>query len=251
MRACVGAANVSEKLTRMILPPGEKWRQFELRALGLRDFARVREDAPLYPFALARFAKLLVVDFDQVKELSPAAREHLLGAASEAWSGGACSRALPDGRKIIILNPKHGRARRNATLMEEICHVFLGHEPNRLAIATTAARGRTAARDYEQADEEAAYGTGAAALVPFEFLRRFVLQGKSASEIAKHFRVSRQLVEYRLKVTRLWSVYQGSHTQITQTRKALRRNTVRFRQGNSSGPACCSAGCCRVRVKWV
>ena len=81
------------------LPPGDKWRQFELNALGFRDFARVRNGAPLNPFRLAKFAGLLVVDFDQVKGLDSQAREHLLGAASEQWSGGACSVPLPDGRE--------------------------------------------------------------------------------------------------------------------------------------------------------
>jgi IrrE N-terminal-like domain len=202
---------------QLALPAGEKWRQYELRALGLRDFARVREDAPLNPFALARFAKLLVVDFDQVKGLSPESRQHLLGAGSEQWSGGASSRALPDGRKIIILNPQHGRARTNATLMEEICHVFLGHQPNRLAIMSADKGGRAAARDYKKADEEAAYAIGAAALVPFSALRRFVLQGRSATEIARHFRVSRALVHYRLKVTHLWSLYKSAHADHSNT----------------------------------
>jgi hypothetical protein len=193
------------------LPPGEKWRRYELWGLGLRDFAQVREDAPLNPFLLAGFANLLVVDFDQIEGLSAPARELLLGAATEEWSGGACSRALPDGRKIIILNPRHGRQRKHATLMEEICHVFLGHTPNRLAVVASSADGRATARDYERADEEAAYATGAAALVPFSTLRKFVLQGKPANEIAKHFRVSRDLVLYRLKVTKLWSLYKSAH----------------------------------------
>lgn len=194
-----------------LLPPGAKWRQYELRALGLRDFARARADAPLDPFALARFANLLVVEFEQIAGLSAEARDHLLGAAAAEWSGGACSRPLPDGSKIIILNPQHGRQRRNATLMEEICHVFLGHTPNRLAILSADQNGRAAARDYQKAEEDAAYGVGAAALVPFGSLRRFVLAGQTSTEIARHFRVSQQLVEYRLKVTRLWSLYKSAH----------------------------------------
>jgi len=195
------------------LPPGEKWRQYELRALGLRDFARAREDGPLNPFTLARFASLLVVDFDQIAGLSSEARELLLGSATNEWSGGACSRALPDGRKLIILNPRHARQRKNATLMEEICHVFLGHSPNRLAIVAASKGGRAVARDYKKSDEEAAYGIGAAALLPFSSLRKLVLQGNTAGEIAKRFRVSQQLVEYRLKVTRLWSLYKSAHPQ--------------------------------------
>ena len=189
------------------LPPGEKWRQYELQALGLRDFARVPPDLPLNPFALARFANLLVVNIEKLKDLSPQTRQHLLGAAADQWSGGATSRALPDGRKIVILNPTHGRARTNATLMEEICHVFLGHQANRLAIIANDEHGKTLARDYRKADEEAAYATGAAALVPYSSIRKLVLQGKEVSQMAKHFHVSRDLIEYRLKVTRLWKTY--------------------------------------------
>jgi len=196
-------------MTPLNLPPGDKWRRFELQALGFRDFAGVRPAAALDPFRLAKFANLLVVDFAQIKNLSKSTRDRLLGSASEEWSGGACSHALADGRRIVILNPNHGPARTNATLMEEISHVFLGHQPSRLKVLATKKNGRTVARDYRKADEEAAYATGAAALVPYAALRTIVLGGQRSSEIAKHFRVSRELVEYRLKVTRLWRLYQA------------------------------------------
>ena len=187
------------------LPPGEKWRRFEIKALGLRDFAHVPLDRPLDPFALAKFANLIVIGFDELTALSPETRAHLLGPAAEKWSGGACS--LPTGEKLVILNPGHGRARTNATLMEEICHVFLGHSPNRLSVVTHDEKGKVLARDYRRADEEEAYGVGAATLVPFVTLKKLTLSGRKAEEIARRFNVSRELVEYRLKVTRLWSDY--------------------------------------------
>jgi hypothetical protein len=186
---------------------------FELKAMGLRDFARLRTDAPLNPFDLARFANLFVVDIDRIEGLSSHSRKLLLGSASEEWSGGACSRPLPDGRRIVVLNPNHGPARTNATLMEEICHVFLGHSPNRLAVIADEEGGKTLARDYRKLDEEAAYAIGAAALVPYASLRRAVLEGKSSADVARHFRVSRDLIEYRLKVTRLWKTYKSAQLE--------------------------------------
>ena len=173
----------------------------------MRDFARVSGDRALNPFDLARFANLVVLRFEQIKGLSESAREHLLGPAVDKWSGGVCS--LPNGMKLVILNPTHGRARTNATLMEEICHVFLGHQPNRLSVVTKDERGKVMARDYRKTDEEEAYGVGAAALVPYRSLKRFLLKGKKCGEIAVHFRVSRELVEYRMKVTKLWSEYKA------------------------------------------
>lgn len=191
------------------LPPTRKGRQFEIRALALRDFAGLKsDDERLNPFELANYAKLLVASFEEIEPfLSIETKEHLLGDGSNKWSGGACSQALQDGRKLIILNPTHNKNRQNATLMEEICHVFLGHKPSRLAIQNVNKHGKPIARDYRVDDEEAAYSIGAAALVPFAALRRMVNQGKTSREIARHFNVSRELVEYRMKVSRLWETY--------------------------------------------
>lgn len=194
-----------------LFPPTEKRKQFEVRALGLREFAGVQPHEPLDPFALAQFAKLLIVDFDQIKGLSDESRAHLLGAAMDEWSGGACSRPLPNGWRIVILNPAHGIHRNRATLMEEVAHVFLGHQPNRLAVvvADKGHGARSLARDYNKSDEESAYAIGAAALVPYAALRRLVFDGRTAEQIARRFRVSRPLVEYRIKVTHLWPAYRA------------------------------------------
>jgi hypothetical protein len=203
-----------------LFPPTEKRKQYELRALALRDFAGVAPDEALDPFALAEFARLLVVDFEQIKGLSDESREHLLGAGTNEWSGGACSQPLPNGWRLVILNPAHGAHRNRATLMEEVSHVFLGHTANRLAVAVADGKkgsgNRVLARDYNKSDEEAAYAIGSAALVPYAALRQLVLDARTADQIARRFRVSRQLVEYRIKVTHLWSAYKslsGSRAQ--------------------------------------
>ncbi|MGH9819048.1 MAG: ImmA/IrrE family metallo-endopeptidase, partial [Pyrinomonadaceae bacterium] len=193
------------------LPPTQKGRHYELRASGLREFAGLRrDDQRLDPFKLAWYAKLLVAPFDAIEDLSEETRSHLLGDGKDMWSGGAASRMLPNGQKLIVLNPTHGKNRHSATLMEEVCHVFLGHKPSRLAIKNTNKQGKAIARDYNQEIEEEAYSTGAAALVPYSSLKRFVEAGKTSREIARHFGVSRALVEYRIKVSRLWDTYKES-----------------------------------------
>ena len=192
-----------------MLPPTRKGRNYEIKAIGLREFAGLRrDDERLNPFDLAKYAKLLVASFEQIEPfLTEETKQHLLSEGKDLWSGGASSQTLPDGRKLIILNPTHGENRQNATLMEEISHVFLGHRPSRLAIKSYNKEGKTIARDYRPEIEEEAYSVGAAALVPYSALRRFVLQGKTSREIARHFNVSRELVEYRMKVSRLWEDY--------------------------------------------
>src|SRR6476661_3109202 len=190
------------------LPPTQKGRHHELRGQGLREFAGLkRDDQRLDPFKLARYANLLVVPVDQIRGLSTETLDELLGTGKDKWSGGAASHKLPNGQKLIILNPTHGKNRHNATLMEEICHVFLGHKPSRLAIENRDKDGNVLARDYNEAIEEEAYSTGAAALVPYRSLKRFVEEGKTAAQIARHFNVSRALVEFRIKISRLWDSY--------------------------------------------
>lgn len=190
------------------LPPTQKGRRYELRARGLREFAGLKDDQQrLDPFALARYANLLVVSFEQVLGLGEEFREHLLNGGKDMWSGGAASKTLPDGQKLIILNPSHGKNRHNATLMEEISHVFLGHQPSRLAIENRDEKGNTIARDYNADIEEEAYATGAAALLPYRGIKYFVERGRTIAEIAVHYGVSRALVEYRIKISRLWDTY--------------------------------------------
>jgi hypothetical protein len=199
-------------MNRSDLPPTQKGRHYEMRGRGLREFAGLkRDDQRLDPFKLAHYANLLVVSFDQIEGLlSEETKQHLIGKGKDKWSGGAASRKLPNGQKLIILNPTHGKNRHNATLMEEISHVFLGHKPSRLQIKNRDKHGNIIARDYNEAIEEEAYSTGAAALVPYTALKRFVEQGKTSREIARHFNVSRALVEYRIKVSRMWETYKNN-----------------------------------------
>lgn len=190
------------------LPPTQKGRHHEIRALALREFAGLRrDDQRLDPFELALYAKLLVIRFEDIQGVTDESIAQLTGGGKDAWSGGAASQNLPSGERLIILNPTHGKNRHHATLMEEVSHVFLGHKPSRLAVETSDKGGKTRARDYNHAIEEEAYSTGAAALVPYTALKRMVGGGKTIAEIARHFYVSRALVEYRIKVSRLWDTY--------------------------------------------
>ncbi len=194
------------------IPPTQKGRHHEVRAQGLREFAGLRSDEErLDPFELAKYARLLVVPFEDIEQsLSEETVRELLGSSKDKWSGGAASRILPNGHKLIILNPTHPRNRHMATLMEEISHVFLGHKPSRLAIERRDRHGNLIARDYNAAIEEEAYATGAAALVPYGGLKKLIARGKTAGEMARHYGVSRALIEYRIKISRLWPEYSQS-----------------------------------------
>ena len=187
-----------------MLPPTAKRRVHERIALKIREFAGVAIDQNLNPWELAPYCKLQVVNIRDVQGLSESARKQLLRMDGKGWSGGA-SRPLPNGWRLVFLNPTHGKERQAATLMEEICHVILGHSPT--SIRTEHSEDQIKFRDFNENQEEVAYAVGAAALVPYFPLKLAVQTGLPANQIARRFAVSRELVEYRIKVCRLWDEY--------------------------------------------
>jgi transposase len=52
------------------------------------------------------------------------------------------------------------------------------------------------------------------------------LRSRTSREIAQHFNVSRELIEYRIKVSRLWAEYKKRHP-----------DEVRFRREQFAGNA--------------
>jgi hypothetical protein len=188
------------------LPPSPKARAYERQALRIRALAGLPPDQPLNPYRLARLARLHVITLDQINGLSDESRQQLLTSDPDAWSGGTIG-PLPDGWGLVILNPRHSHRRNAATLMEEICHVFLGHAPGRVNIPVGNGNGKVAFRDFNEDDEEAAYAVGAATLIPYQVLRQAIDLRLTAEQIAGRHGVSPDLVEYRIKVTGLWPMY--------------------------------------------
>ncbi len=179
---------------RDLLPvAGARVREFERKALEIRRFAGLKPSERLDPLVLAATLKLRVIHLNQLNGLSEHARNHL--EESDSWSGGI-TKTLPDGSRVIVINDRQSSERQAATLMEEICHALLGHQPSTLS---------TGGRSYDRAVEEEAYGVGAAALAPYAALTEALTRKETAAKIAKRLGVTRSLIEYRMKVLGLWS----------------------------------------------
>jgi IrrE N-terminal-like domain len=187
--------NDASIITDLLPPVGGKWREYERKALEVRRFAGIGISQRLDPFSLAAALKLKVVDLDSIGGLSEESRKHL--SESEQWSGGV-TQSLPDGSRVVIINQRQSRERQAATLMEEICHTLLGHNPS--SISSEKADGRS----YNRAVEDEAYGVGAAALLPYRALAEALKRGESVRAIGKHFGVTPSLVEYRIRVLNLF-----------------------------------------------
>lgn len=169
--------------------------EFERSAIQIRNFTQLKVTERLDPLELAVKLGMKVVAVQDVFGVDEGTVKTLLVDKSDEWSG-ASSGVQLDGVVLIILNTTQSVKRRNATLMEEICHVLLGHQPNKLST------NLLGARDYHQKMEAEAYGVGAAALVPYVGLKLLLDEGASVFTIARHYGVSASLIEYRIKFIR-------------------------------------------------
>lgn len=188
----------SSRKGKRLLPPNPTRWEHEHNALDLRHELGLPNDKPLDP--LAAFDLLdSVLDVVPHTELgAPAEHERYFSGAREYRWSGMCI-PLPEGDHLVVYNGFHPQTRVRATLMEEFFHLWLGHAPTKIRVQTDGA----GAREFDVGKESEAYGSGAAALVPYGSLREMLSSGMDVGEIGNHFNVSEQLVGFRMKVAKL------------------------------------------------
>jgi hypothetical protein len=197
------------------LPANPKQWPFEHHALDLRDDLGLRLDVQLN--VLDAFGAVL--PHVEVKahgdvHVSDHTIRHWRERGNKSWSGMAVR--MHDGTETVLYNDAHSEHRVRATLMEELFHIRLGHPRSSVRMLSDGTAGRT----FNGAVEEEAYASGAAALLPYGGLRGFVNDGLDSSEISRIYNVSPDLVNYRLKVTKLFGTAQRKRT--IRPRKRLR-----------------------------
>lgn len=195
----VSYATIRRRKGTGLIPPNTKQWNVEHHALDLREQLDVGFDGPLDHLAAFRLVPgATVVPHGQI----PAAYEvidHFRNAGISNWSG----MAIPLGpdEELVVYNDAHSLTRVRATLMEEFFHLRFGHPRSTVRLLNTDGKNRT----MDPTVEVEAYHTGAAALVPFVALKAHVDDGHRLRDIAEFFQVSTGLVEFRAKVTKLYT----------------------------------------------
>lgn len=149
------------------------------------------------PLNGARYAAYLGVDILKFEELdlSAGARRQLLEVDPESWSGMTIK---ADGRTAILVNPVHGIDRQHNTITHELSHVILGHMPTRVDLGPG---GIMLVSEYSEDDEAEADWLSGALLLPRDALLQCRAEGLSNALIAKRYKVSGQLCEWRVRMT--------------------------------------------------
>jgi IrrE N-terminal-like domain len=163
------------------------------KAQGLRSACGVSTFGRLDPFELARVLNVELFMPADVGALDRDSLNQLTVVDPTAWSAGLLHG--PDGRKLIVLNPTHSPNRQRASLMEELAHLSLNHEPARLL-----SYDGVIVRTWNKTQETEAYWVGAAALLPRRVIKGALTLGRDAAAIADEHMVSVELVHFREKV---------------------------------------------------
>ena len=189
----------------MFLPFSQRAKVWEPPAQQLRTMVRgANREIRFDPFELAPRVGLTVQEC-KFTGLTAEETAHLRNSGALRWSGGVFPVPLPDGSKLCMLNPLQSPRRCRITLMEEISHCYLGHEPTALVINSQG----LLIRDFKKKQEEEAYGVGAAVLLPWMFFFPRLNGGMSIEELSEVFDVTTQLVEDRIKVSGATALYRS------------------------------------------
>lgn len=179
-------------------------RTIEEHGIAIRQKAGLGRWEQLDPFALQASLNIVIADPRSLGQLTKEDHEQLPLIDARTWSGGA--KELPDGRLLVVLNPNQTRERAVVTVMEEVAHAHIGHQPSPLSLNPDQLAGRS----YDQVAEKEAYGSAAAALLPSVVVARAVWHSMPAENLSIEYGVSVELVEFRIKTLRLWPWYRDN-----------------------------------------
>jgi len=150
---------------------------------------------PLSPSDLAAYLDVRILEPKLIDGISNKSLNILGGKEKDNWSAITVSN---NGRDIIVYNPAHSLARRSSDLMHELSHLLIGHKPSTLLFVPDAT---IALRSFDQKQEEEATWLSGALLLPRVALVSIRQSGLSSSEACEMFRVSNDLLNFRLNKT--------------------------------------------------
>lgn len=162
--------------------------------MGLRKHLTHSPYEVLNPFSLAEKLAVQIISLHDAVVPAEITAQLLINDPS-CWDAGCIK--LPGGKALILYNPTHAHVRINATIMEELAHLFLGHKASKLIRNA----GDLSCRTYRKSDEKQAFAVGSAALIPSTLLSKARVDGLSRTTLSKLHNVSEQLITYRENTT--------------------------------------------------
>ena len=162
-------------------------------AQTLRDELGLESADPVDPLELAKILGIEILTPHGVPGLPSEVLEQLLQVDPWGWS--ALSLKLPDGRFLLIYNPRKSSGRQASDIIHELAHFILDHKPATIILSPD---GELAMRSFDPKQEEEANWLGWCILLPRDALLKSRRKGLEIGDIAKHYGVTESLVRFRL-----------------------------------------------------
>jgi hypothetical protein len=169
----------------------------ERKSLAFREELGLHQYDPMSAEQLAKHRRIRILLPSEIPGITQELLHSLLVTGKDFWSGAIFTK---DDLNYVIHNPTHSLARQQSTLMHEIAHEICGHQLKELQ---TALMGCVIPlRDYDHGQEAEAECLGACLQLPQKALFHYhCIKKKTVDEIAGIFNASKQMVEYRLRLS--------------------------------------------------
>lgn len=150
--------------------------------------------APLPYQTMADFLSVPLWSPDEIAGLSDEAKQ-VLRRESDNWSAVTVS---SHGRDAVIFNPGHTGGRRSSDVMHELAHLFIGHKP---ATVIMASDKRLALRSFDRDQEEEANWLAWCLLVPRPAVLQIVSSRLGERDACDRYAISLNVLHFRTNVT--------------------------------------------------
>lgn len=184
----------------------------ELIALEIRGELSLTAVHRLDPYMLADHLAVPIVSITDLIGVDHQSALHLMSGGRQDFSAMTVLRGTS---RLIVVNPVHSRGRRANSVVHELSHLILEHEPHE-------AISNGGCRRWNQRMEEEADWLAGALLVPRDAALRVARRDVPVATAAAHYGVSQKLMAWRVNHT-------GARAQ-------AKREQARRRSGSTRSP---------------
>jgi Zn-dependent peptidase ImmA (M78 family) len=151
--------------------------------------------APVNARAVARLLGIPILAANELEDLPKEALKRLKREHSDAWS----ALTVSDGRShLIVINDTHSETRTNSSLVHEVAHVILGHDPSMMFVMP---QHDIALRTHNKEQEDEANWLAGCILLPRDALLHVRRLAMSDDQICATYGVSPAMLRFRLNST--------------------------------------------------
>jgi hypothetical protein len=178
----------------------------ENMSLQIRNELNLKKRDPLSPQSLASHLNVELLKPVDIPGLSPSEIQQLLGKGQDSWS--AVTIAFT-GVELIIYNSTHHESRQSNDIMHELSHIILNHKPIEMLLLSQSTD--IVLREYDNNMEEEANWLAGCLLLPRDVLIHIKFTNIDVSEACKTYRVSDDLLTYRMRITGINNIGTRNH----------------------------------------